>query len=131
MCSFRSSRSSGLRPGGTEDCAGPPHYRGSPPFSGANAGSTLRPRPGVHHSWEKRGVKTQVFLPRFYAQFYNSLIINAPGNEAWPHPDSHYIRADFKTSYDVLGDTMDFDTVIGKIVYHFKARMMILVLFAN
>ena len=70
-------------------------------------------------------------MPRFHAQFYNSLIINAPGNEAWPHPDSHYIRADFKTSYDVLGDTMDFDTVIGKIVNHLKARMMILVLFAN
>ena len=31
---------------GTEDSAGPPHGRGSPPFSGANAGSTLRPRPG-------------------------------------------------------------------------------------
>ena len=45
------------------------------------------------------------FLPRFHAQFYNSLIINAPRNEAWPHPDSHYIRADFKTGYDVLGDT--------------------------
>ena len=79
----------------------------------------------------KSGVKTQVFLPRFHAQFYNSLIINAPRNEAWPHPDSHYIRTDFKTGYDVLGDTMDFDTVIGKIVYHLKARMMILVLFAN
>ncbi len=90
---------------GTEDCAGPPHYRGSPPFSGANAGSTLRPSPGLHHSGEKRGVKTQVFLPRFHARFYNSLIINAPRNEAWPHPDSHYIRTDFKTGYDVLGDT--------------------------
>lgn len=45
------------------------------------------------------------FLPRFHAQFYNSLIINAPGNEAWPHPDSYYIRTDFKTGYDVLGDT--------------------------
>lgn len=77
----------------------------APPFSGANAVSTLRPRPGLHHSWEKLGVRTQVFLPRFHAQFYNSLIINAPRNEAWPHPDSHYIRADFKTSYDVLGDT--------------------------
>lgn len=44
-------------------------------------------------------------MPRFHAQFYNSLIINAPGNEAWPHPDSHYIRTDFKTGYDVLGDT--------------------------
>ena len=30
---------------GTEDSAGPPHYVG-PLFSGANAGSTLRPRPG-------------------------------------------------------------------------------------
>ena len=29
------------------DCAGPPHWRGSPPFSGANAGSTLHPHPGV------------------------------------------------------------------------------------
>ena len=44
-------------------------------------------------------------MPRFHAQFYNSLIINAPRNEAWPHPDSHYIRADFKTSCDVIGDT--------------------------
>lgn len=44
-------------------------------------------------------------MPRFHAQFYNSLIINAPGNEAWPHPDTHYIRTDFKMGCDVLGDT--------------------------
>ena len=55
---------------------------------------------GKNVAWKRR-----LFLPRFHARFYNSLIINTPGNEAWPHPDSHYIRADFKTSYDVLGDT--------------------------
>ena len=29
------------------DCAGPPHWRGSPPFSGANAGSAHSARRAV------------------------------------------------------------------------------------
>ena len=30
------------------DCAGPPHWRGSPPFSGANAGSAHSTRRACH-----------------------------------------------------------------------------------
>ena len=44
---------------GTEDSAGPPHCVG-PLFSGANAGYTLRPRPGLHHSW--RETATEYFV---------------------------------------------------------------------
>ena len=44
---------------GAEGSSGPPHWRGSPPFSGANAGSTLRPHPGVM----KRNVVVVKTLP--------------------------------------------------------------------
>ena len=46
---------------GTEDSAGPPHCVG-PLFSGANAGSTLRPRPGLSFECDSRaGVRIKTF----------------------------------------------------------------------
>ena len=40
-----------IPPGGDGGFRRSSPLRGSPPFSGANAVSTLRPRPGLHHSW--------------------------------------------------------------------------------
>ena len=47
---------------GTEGSAGPPHCVG-PLFSGANAGSTLRPRPGLSFECDSRlGVSVKTFF---------------------------------------------------------------------
>ena len=47
-----------IRPGGDGGFRRSSPLRGSPPFSGANAGSTLRPRPGLHHMYSLVSVKT-------------------------------------------------------------------------
>ena len=47
-----------IRPGGDGGLRRSSPLRGSPPFSGANAGSTLRPRPGLHHMYSLVSVKT-------------------------------------------------------------------------
>ena len=45
------------------DCAGPPHWRGSPPFSGANAGSVHSARRAISVSVPCR-IKNRNFVPR-------------------------------------------------------------------
>ena len=53
----------------TEDSAGPPHCVG-PLFSGANAGSTLRPRPGWSFECDSRiGVRIKTFFHTRLVQY--------------------------------------------------------------
>jgi len=47
-----------IRPGGDGGFRRSSPLRESPPFSGANAGSTLRPRPGLRHMYSLVSVKT-------------------------------------------------------------------------
>ena len=66
------------------DCAGPPHWRGSPPFSGANAGSAHSARRAVsvscfclfsslfsNHSYAASHTLTRHSSPRVHPVFFS------------------------------------------------------------